>query len=40
MYQNGMIPIIPTMNKPTRVTEKTATTIGHITNSFVANTSK
>ena len=36
MYQNGMIPIIPTINKP-----KTATTIGHIiTNSFVENTFK
>ena len=33
IYQNGMI---PTINKPTRVTRKTATSIDHIlTNSFV-----
>ena len=33
IYQNGMI---PTINKPTRVTRKTATAIDHIlTNSFV-----
>ena len=33
LYENGMIPII---NKPTRVTRKTATAIGHIlTNQFV-----
>ena len=38
IYQNGMI---PTINKPTRVTEKTATAIDHIiTNSFVDNTFK
>ena len=33
--------MIPTINKPTRVTIKTATTIDHIvTNSFVENTFK
>ena len=33
IYQNG---VIPTINKPTRVTRKTATAIDHIlTNSFV-----
>ena len=38
IYQNGMI---PTINKPTRVTKKTASTIDHIiTNSFVENTFK
>ena len=38
IYQNGMI---PTINKPTRVTKKTATEIHHIiTNSFVENTFK
>ena len=38
IYQNGMI---PTINKPTRVTKKTATAIDHIiTNSFVENTFK
>ena len=38
IYQNGMI---PTINKPTRVTKKTATAIDHIiTNSFVENTYK
>ena len=38
IYQNGMI---PTINKPTRVTKKTATVIDHITtNSFVENTFK
>ena len=38
IYQNGMIPII---NKPTRVTKKSATAIDHIiTNSFVENTFK
>ena len=37
-YQNGMI---PTIKKPARVTEKTATSIDHIiTNSFVENTFK
>ena len=38
IYQNGMIPNI---NKPTRVTKKTATAVDHIiTNSFVENTFK
>ena len=38
MYQNGMI---PTINKPTRVTKTTATTIDHIiTNSSVENNFK
>ena len=38
IYQNGMI---PTINKPTSVTKKTATAIDHIiTNSFVENTFK
>ena len=38
IYQNGMI---PTINKPTRVTIKTATAIDHIlTNSFVNTVSK
>ena len=38
IYQNGMI---TTINKPTRVTKKTATEIDHIlTNSFVENTFK
>ena len=38
IYQNG---ITPTINKPTRVTKKTATAIDHIiTNSFVENTFK
>ena len=38
IYQNGMI---PTINKPTRVTKKTATETHHIiTNSFVENTFK
>ena len=38
VYQNGMI---PTINKPTRVTKKTATAIDHIiTNSFVEKTFK
>ena len=38
IYQNGMI---STLNKPTRVTKKTATAIYHIiTNSFVENTFK
>ena len=38
IYQNGMI---PTINKPTRVTKKTATAIDRIiTNSFVENTFK
>ena len=33
--------MIPTINKPTRVTKKTATAIDHIiTNSFVENTFK
>ena len=33
--------MIPTINKPTRVTKKTATSIDHIiTNSFVENTFK
>ena len=37
-YRNRMI---PTINKPTRVTKKTATAIDHIiTNSFVENTFK
>ena len=38
IYQNGMI---PTINKPTRFTKKTAAAIDHIiTNSFVKNTFK
>ena len=38
IYQNGMI---PTINKPTRVTKKTATAIDHfITNGFPENTLK
>ena len=37
IYQHGMI---PTINKPTRVTKKTATAIDIITNSFVENTFK
>ena len=38
IYQNGMK---PTINKPSRVTKKTATAIDHIiTNSFVENTFK
>ena len=38
IYQNRMI---PTINKPTRVTKKTATAVDHIIiNSFVENISK
>ena len=38
IYQNGMI---PTINKPTRVSRKTATAIDHIlTNSFIDTTIK
>ena len=38
IFQNGMI---PTINKPTGVTRKTATAIHHIiTSSFVENTFK
>ena len=37
LYKNNMIPI---MNKPTRVTRKTAAAIDHITNCFVDTNSK